>query len=48
MFTVVELISHIMFFLGLLHPADVEKHSAFIFRVIVAFLLLTEGSKLVR
>ena len=33
MFTVVELISHMMFFLVLLHHVDVEKHTAFIFRV---------------
>ena len=33
--------------MGLLHHVDVEKHTAFIFRVTVAFLL-TEGSKLVR
>jgi len=48
MFTVVELISRMIFFLGLLHHVDVGKHTAFIFRVTVAFLLLTEGSKLVR
>jgi len=33
MFTVVELISHMILFLGILHHLDVEKQTAFIFRV---------------
>jgi hypothetical protein len=33
MFTVVELMCHMMFFLGRLHHVDIEKRTAFVFRV---------------